>query len=96
MTTRYTAKQLAEVSEMLRYERHRRGSRPEDVLEFEYHKGALVGILKQVRFGRSATSGKPTKKTIECVDNGTERCYDGNYDFEISDFIVKGQRIGRL
>jgi hypothetical protein len=48
MPTRYTAKQLAETSERLRYERHKKGLRQEDILEFEYRKGNETRVLKRV------------------------------------------------
>jgi hypothetical protein len=93
MPTRYTAKQLAETSERLRYERHKKGLRQEDILEFEYRKGNETRVLKRVRFGLNPASGRPTRKTIDCIEEGVERSYDGKYEFEVTAFKIAGHKI---
>ena len=80
-----TLGKLAEMAEMLR------ASFQKDVVQVEYRKGSHVGMLSQLRFATNER-GRPTKRTIECLDGGTKRYFDKNYDLDITALIVNGNR----
>jgi len=77
MPKKLTIRQIAESAEILRY------CYKQDVLEFEYRRGNSTGKLTRIRFGRNE-AGRPTKRIIECLDNGTLTNYDRKYEFEIN------------
>lgn len=85
MPQKKTLRQLAETAELLRTYFQK------DVVQIEYRKGSGVETLSQLRFARNE-AGKPTKKTIECLDGGKKRYFDKNYDVEITAVIVNGKR----
>jgi len=95
MSKKFTAREIAEVAELIRYQRHLNRLKEEEIIQFEYQKGDRRGLLEKVRFARNE-SGRPTKKIIECIDNGSKRNYDRNYDFEITAFMIDGVRLVRF
>jgi len=84
---RLKARQNAEAAEILR------SHKQADVLRVEYRKDGRVKLLTKIRFGR-AESGRPTKRTMDCLDDGVEQTYDKNFDFEVIAFAsASGNRI---
>jgi len=86
MPARHTARQIAEAAEILRFHKLR------DVLEVEYLKDGRIHRLTRIRFGQ-ANSGRPTKRTMECLDDGREKAYDRKFDFEVVAFFANGVRL---
>jgi hypothetical protein len=95
MAKRFTARELAEFADRVRYQRHLNHAEIEDAVQFRYQKGDRLAILSSVRFGRN-DSGKPTKKTIDCLDDGLERSYDRKYDFNVAAFLIEGQEVRKF
>lgn len=85
MPQKRTLRQLAETAEVLR------SYFGEDVVQIEYRKGGGSRTLTQIKFSTSE-NGRRTKKTIECLDDGTKRYFDRDYDVEITAVIVNGRR----
>ena len=81
-----TIRQIAETAELLRSDALK------DVLEAEYRKGNRTGKLTHIRFGKGP-SGRPTKRLIDCIDNGKPKCYDKSYEIELVALTVNGQRV---
>jgi hypothetical protein len=86
MVKTITIRQIAETAELLRSDGLK------DVLEAEYRKGKRTGKLTRIRFS-TGPSGRPTKRLIDCIDNGEPCCYDKTYEGEILAFIVNGRRV---
>jgi len=79
MGKRFTARQLAEAAGIL-------GSvKLGDAFSVQYQKGGRVHVLTKIRFG-------PTKRMMECLENGEPRAYDKDYAFEVTAFFVNGNR----
>lgn len=85
MSKKITIRKLAEMAEAFRYYYQR------DVLEAEYRKRGHSGRLTRIRFGRNEAD-RPTKKIIECLDNGRLTHYDKNYELELIALTVNGER----
>ena len=63
-------------------------------LEVHYRKGRRSGILTAITWAR-LPSGRPTRRIIECKDNGKARSYDKQYEVEVTGLIsidAGGQR----
>ena len=56
-------------------------------LKVEYRKAGATHILSDVR-PADGPNGKPTLKTIQAVEDGREKFYDGNYDFEVTKLLT--------
>jgi len=82
-------KEIAEAVDLLR---HHRGL-PRDVVEAEYRDGSRIGKLSQVRFGTNPETGRPTRRMIDCLNDGRPRCYDKNFRLEITAWIIYGERM---
>ena len=80
-----TIRQIAETAELLRSDALK------DVLEAEYRKGNRTGTLARLRFGKGP-SGRPTKRLIDCIDNGKPQCYDKTYEVELLAITIRGRR----
>ncbi len=87
MPSRRTIRQIAEMAEIVRYLVQR-----EVVVEVGYRKGAHVGKLTQIRFSRDEATGRPTKRIIDCLDNGTLTHYDKKYEVDFVAVIIDGHR----
>ncbi|MBI4164124.1 MAG: hypothetical protein HY508_00140 [Acidobacteria bacterium] len=85
MSKKITIRKLAEMAEAFRYYYQK------DVMEAEYRKRGHFGKLTRVRFGRNQTD-RPTKKIIECLDNGILTHFDKNYELELLALTVNGNR----
>jgi hypothetical protein len=82
-----TAREIAETAEILR------AHKQANVLQVEYRRNGRIRWLTKIRFGR-AESARPTRRTIDCLDDGAERSYDKGYDFEVTAFVgANGNRI---
>lgn len=82
-----TARQIAELAEIIRF------NKQDDWLQVEYRKNGRLRLLTQIRFGRLA-SGRPTKRLMDCLDNGVPKTYDKGYDFEVTAFLnPSGSRV---
>lgn len=81
-----TIRQLAETAELLR---STDTPKFRDLLEADYRKGNRHGTLTQIRFG-IGPSGRPTKRMIDCLDDGKPSCYDKSYELELVGLRVNG------
>jgi hypothetical protein len=87
MPKKLTARQIAELAEIVRS--HNRA----DILKVEYRKAGHSRLLTKIRFGQAA-SGRPTKRTMDCLDEGTKKTYDKAYDFDVIAIVgASGNRI---
>ena len=86
MSKKITVRELTEIAESLRYL-----AGAKDVLEAEYRKGRSVRKLSRIRFSTNS-AGRPTKRIIECLDEGETKYYDKKIELEITALIVKGHR----
>ena len=50
-------------------------------LEVSYRKGRKIGVLKSLTWARGS-SGRPTRRIIECDDGGKVCHFDKNYEVE--------------
>jgi hypothetical protein len=62
--------------------------------EVEIRRGKSTATLSKIRPGLNA-AGRPTRKTIECLQDGIEKSFDRNVEVEIVDWIVDGKRMSQ-
>jgi len=80
-----TARQLAELAELVRSEKL------QDFISIEHQKSGKTHLLTKIRFGTSA-SGRTTKRIMECLEDGRERAFDKDYDFDVPALITRRRR----
>ena len=85
MPKKIKAKDLAKVCSLLRHFRRI------DV-KVEHLRGGTTRTLSEVRPDISA-KGRPTTRTIQAVEDGCQRYFDGNYEFEVTALLVGSERL---
>ena len=84
ITTKIVAKDLAKLSSQLRHF-------GQIDVGVEYIKGGARHTLRDVRPDINE-SGRPTVRTIRATQDGHERHFDGNYEFEVTALLVGDKR----
>jgi hypothetical protein len=62
-------------------------------IEVEIRRGSATTTLSKIRPGLN-DAGRPTKKVVECLEDGVEKSFDRNVEVETLGWIVDGKRMG--
>jgi len=57
----------------------------------EHTRGAATHTLSHVTPGFTS-KGRPTAKLLRVVQDGRDKNFDGNYEFDVTAFLIRGKR----